>query len=142
MTFKTFIHSGSWLQRARIYLNYKLRGYYIANSPVDVPFYTQQKANGDAYQLPSGTKCYIADLQIVVELRKDRWYALGDSLAAKNLNNEIDYYVDKSELTPEQLLAEMRRYINQGNQSIADQIIQNELDKAGIVIGPMKDFNN
>lgn len=142
MSLKTFKYSGNWFKRAWIYFSYWLRGYYIANTPAEVPFYRQLTRKGKVYELKDGTRCYIADSNIVVELHKDRWFALGNSVRAKALNSEIDDYVNSAELDPDQLLAEMRKYINQGNQSVAERIIQKELDAAGVVIIPAKDFNN
>jgi hypothetical protein len=142
MKFKHFTYPGNWFTRAWVFYNYKLRGYYIANIVTEVPFYKQYDKKGQEYRLKNGTRCFISSLNVVVELNKDRWLAVGDSPEAKRLNAEIDYYNSGDEQSQEQILAEMRRHINQGNQSVADRIIQKELDQAGVRIAPVKDFNN
>ena len=138
MTFKMFDYPGPWWKKVIVYFWFKFWGHYIANTSAQVPFYRQPKRNGQEYQLPNGTQCYIAEFDLVVQLRGDRWFALGDSDAAKKLNNEISYYSDASQASKGEILAEIQKYIK--NQDVSDQIIQAELDKAGVVIVPFKEF--
>ena len=133
MKFKNFTHYRTdkygWLKKVWTYLYFHLPKHYLANVPSEVPFYRT---------VPQKAKCYLAESDLILELRGDRWYALGDSPQAKCLNNEIDAYEQAAkELTEGEILVQIQKMV--GNQNVADQIIQAELEKVGVVLGPYKE---
>lgn len=129
MKFTDFTYRGSWLKKLGIYLLYQLPNHYLANDASQVPYYRS---------VLEGSKCYMSDYDVVVELRGDRWFALGESAQAKALNQEIDFYAEAAkEITEAEILVQIQKMT--GNQGVADRIIQAELDKVGVVLGPFKE---
>lgn len=87
----------SFWRKLKFYLGGKLGLWYMAWGFQHVPFYRQKDKRGNTYQLPTGTKCYLALNDLVLELRGDRWYALGESEYARKLNREVDKQVKRAE---------------------------------------------
>lgn len=132
MKFKNFIYrkdKGNWFKKLWTYCYFSMPGKYLANIPSEVPFYRT---------VAQKTQCYLAESDVVLELRGDRWYALGDSPEAKFLNKEIEFYTQAAEqITEEEILLQIQKMT--GNQDVADRIIQAELDRVGVVLAPYKE---
>ena len=138
MKFKHFNYPGNWFVKFWTYVNFRIKGYYIVQHPAEVPFYRQLDRKNHPYFLKSGTRCYVNQDQLLLELQGDAWFALGDSKAAKELNTTIQFWKNRAE-SEAHMLNEIRWQINEETQGFADKIIQAELDKAGVDLSVFKE---
>jgi len=118
----------SFWKKLRVRLGVLLRFWHFALNPQQVPFYRQQDRKGQWYTLKQGTKCYLANHDVFLELRGDRWYALGDSKYAKTLNQEVEHFVKQAESfnIEEWILSVKNEMSNE-----AEALLQKEMDRAG-----------
>lgn len=117
---------GFWT-KVRLVLGSKIGLWYLASTLKYVPFFRQTDRKGRMYKLKSGTKCYVADHDLFLELRDDRWYALGNGKMAKQLNREVAEAVKEAEeFDAEKFFATVR----QGMDNDAEALIQEEMRRA------------
>jgi hypothetical protein len=115
-----------WLNKCWLYAKYLFGGLFLANTIDQIPFYIQRDAQEKHYRLASGTKAYLCSHDCIVELRGDRWWALGNSTGAKQLNAEVDGMVKQSEDFDAE--AFFNKELGKANEA-EREIFTNEMDK-------------
>jgi len=128
MTFKEFKYSGKFWPKFWIFLRYKLGFIYLANTAAKVPYYIQQISKKHWKHLKEGTKCYLSEFDVMLELRENgRWFALGDSYNARQLNGEVEAWVKiAEETTANQIFEEIKKFTRAGSDALEAKILADE----------------
>jgi len=129
MEYRDFYRKIGFFKKLKLFIGYKLKFWYLARSFEEVPFFRQIDPTGKMFTLPTGTKCYLMTHNVFLELRGDRWYALGESESAKKLNREVEECIKAAaDFDAEAFFAQAKKEFNEQSGSLIDQ----EFQRAGI----------